>query len=109
MDAVTAVGSAFHHLVQEDDALAFFPNLHAEIAEAGQSLGQPGQLVVVRREQRQRLQLRGIVQVLENGLRDAHPVIRAGPSPHLVEEQQAPGGCVDQDVCGLHHLHHEGG
>src|SRR5947209_16639548 len=57
VDAVTAVGSAFHHLVQEDDALAFLPNLHAEIAEARKSLGQPGQLVVVRRGQRQRLQL----------------------------------------------------
>src|SRR5205823_6784692 len=52
VDPVAAVGPTFDHLVQKDDALTFFTNFHPEIPQAGQSLGESGELVVMGREQR---------------------------------------------------------
>ena len=107
MNAIAAVGTPRHDLVQEDDALAFLADFHPEIAQSRQALRERGQLVVMRREQRQRAQLWSIVQVLENGLRDADPVVGAGAAADLIENEQAAGGGVREDVRGLHHLDHE--
>src|SRR6184192_1676578 len=108
MDAVAAVSAARHDLVQEDDTLAFFADFHPEVAQPWQPLGQRGQLVVMGGEQRQRAQLWSIVQVLENGLRDADAVVGARAAAHLIENEQAAGRRVRENVGGLHHLDHEG-
>ena len=59
-------------------------------------------------EQRQRAQLWSIVQVLENGLRDADAVVGARAAAHLIENEQAARRRVRENVGGLHHLDHEG-
>src|ERR1700682_4928412 len=108
MNAVAAVRAALHDLVQEDDALTFLAHFHPEVVEARQSLGQRGQLVVMGREERQRAQLRRVMKVLEDRLRDAHPVVSARAAADLVEDKQAAGRRVGEDVGGLDHLDHEG-
>src|SRR6266566_2627666 len=108
MNAVAAVGAPRHDLVQEDDALAFLAHLHPEVAQPWQSLGQRGQLVVMGGEQRQRAQLWSIVEVLEDRLGDADPVVGAGAAADLIEDEEAAGRRVREDVGGLHHLDHEG-
>src|SRR5439155_22286374 len=108
VDAITAVGGARDHLVQEDDALALLADLHPEIRKPRQAVCQRGELVIVRGEECQGLQLRSIMKVLEDGLRDADPVIGARAPTDLIEDQQAAWSGMGQDVRRLHHLHHEG-
>src|SRR6266513_2176442 len=108
MNAVAAVGAPRHDLMQEDDTLAFFADFHPEVAQPRQPLGQRGQLVVMSCEQRQRAQLWSIVQVLQDRLGDADAVVGAGAAADLIEDEQAAGGRVREDVSGLHHLDHEG-
>src|SRR5207302_8817572 len=90
MDAVATVRATLNHLVQEDDPLPFFPNLHPKIPWSRQALGQRSQLVVMRREQGQRLQLGRLMHVFEDCLGDADPVVGAGATADLVENQQTP-------------------
>ncbi len=109
MDPVTAIGAPLDHLVEEDDAFAFFADLHPKIAQPPKLLAERGQLVIVGGEECQRAKLRGLVQILEDRLRDAHAVVGAGTATDLVEDEQAAGRGVGEDVRGLHHFNHEGG
>src|SRR5437773_553402 len=108
LNAVAAVGAPCHDLVQEDNALAFFAHFHSEVAQPWQPLGQRGQLVVMGCEQSQRAQLWSIVQVLEDRLGDADTVVGAGAAADLIEDEEAAGRRVRENVGGLHHLDHEG-
>src|SRR2546423_5453648 len=63
----------------------------------------------MRREQGERLQLGRLMHIFEDCLGDADPVVGAGATADLVENQQTPRRGMRQDVGGLHHLHHEGG
>src|SRR5438445_5588434 len=79
VDAVAAVGPAGHHFVEKNHTLPFLPDLHPIVAQPRQSLGQCGQLVVMGGEQGEALQLRGLVDVLEDGL--GYPGAPVGPTP----------------------------
>ena len=75
------------------------------VAQARQPLGQLGQLVVVRGEQRPAAD--AVVQVLRDGPGQRHAVVGAGAAADLVEDHQAARRGVVQDVGRLGHLHHE--
>ena len=77
------------------------------VADARQVLRQLDQLVVVRREERLRLQARAVVQVLDDRARDRHAVVGARAAADLVEDQQRARRRVVQDRARLDHLHHE--
>ena len=87
VDAVALVGAAGGDLVQEDDLVLPLADQHVVVAQAGQRLGELGQLVVVRGEQGPAADL--VVQVLGDrpGQRDA--VVGAGAAADLVEDDQA--------------------
>src|ERR1700680_3763073 len=98
MNPVAAVGAALNHLVEEDDALPFFAHLHSKIAQPRKLLVEGGQLVVMGCEKRQRSKLRRIMEVLEDSLRNADPVVGASAAAHLVEDEQAAGRGMGEDV-----------
>src|SRR5207245_8541237 len=86
----------------------FFADLHSKIAQPRQLLGEGGQLVIVGSEESERAKLRCLVEILEDRLSDTDPVVGAGATTHLVEDQQAAWRGMGQDVCRLHHFNHEG-
>src|ERR1700731_1955133 len=86
VDSITPIGPTLNHLVEKDDAFAFFAHLHPKIAQPGKLLAERGQLVIVGGEECQRAKLWGLVQILEDRLRDAHAVVGAGAASDLVED-----------------------
>ena len=54
LDAVAAIGAARHDLAQEDDVVLPLADDDVEVGDAGQRVGEVGELVVVRREDRLR-------------------------------------------------------
>ena len=58
---------------------------------------------------KQRLCAHLVVQVLDDAPRQAQPVERARAPANLIQDDQAAGRRVVQDVRRLAHLHHEGG
>ena len=106
MDAVALVRAALDDLVQEHDLFVPLANGDVEVAQARQSVGQLGQLVVMRREERLCANL--VVQMLDDRPRQAQAVERARAAPDLVEYDQAPVGGIVENVRRLGHLNHEG-
>ena len=99
MDAVALVRAALDDLVQEHDLVIPLPNGDVEVGEARQPAGQLGQLVVVRREQC--LGTDPVVQVLDDGPREAQAVERARAAADFVEYDEAAIGGVVQDIALL--------
>src|SRR6202022_981325 len=85
MDAVAAIGAALDHLVEKDDALALFADLHPKIPQPRKLLGQRRQLVIMGGEERQRAKLRCIVEILEDRRCDAPAAGGAGRAPTRVK------------------------
>ena len=79
-----------------------------EVDDAGQRVGQVGQLVVVRGEDRLRPRPRVRREVLGDGPGEAQAVEGRGAAADLVEDDEAARRGGVQDVGGLLHLDHEG-
>ena len=74
----------------------------------GEMVGQAGQLMEVRGEEGAATEARRVVQVLNHGAGDGQTVPGRRATADLVEQNEAPGSSVVQDVGQLEHLHHEG-
>ena len=107
VNAVRAIRAAGLEPVQEDDLVPYFSHGDIEVAHVLELLGELGQLVVVRRENR--FASDRIVQALRDGPRDGHAVVRRGAAPDLVEEHEAARGGGMKDRARFAHLDHERG
>ena len=105
VDAVAAVGASGHDAVEEHDLVVPFAHRDMQVGHRRQRVGELGELVVVRREQRARA-ARG--EGLGDRPREREPVERAGAAADLVEDHEAALARVVQDVRRLGHLDHEG-
>lgn len=109
LDSVAAVGGAGDHLADEDDFVVPFFDRHREVAEAGEGFVQLGQFVIMSREHRAGSEFRVEVEVLDHGPGDAESIVGAGAAADFVEDDEAAGGRVVENVGGFVHFHHEGG
>ena len=105
MDAVAFVGAAFDDLPEEDDLVVPLADGDVVVAQARHPRGEFGQLVVVRSEEGLRTDL--VVEVLDDAPREREAVEGARAAPNLIEDDEAAGGGVVEDVRRLAHLHHE--
>src|SRR5437870_1130516 len=83
LDAVTLIGAARDDLAQKDDLIVPFAHGDVEIADATALLGELGQLVVMRREQRARFD--SVVEKLGHAPRDREAVERRCSAADLIE------------------------
>ena len=107
LDAVAAVRSPRHHLAQEDDLILPFAHQQMRIGDSRQRVGQVGELVVVRGEERLRPRLRARGEVLGHGPGDAEAIEGRRAPADLVEHDEAARRRGVEDARGLLHLHHE--
>ena len=105
VNAVGPIGPAGLDAVQEHNFSLPLAYRDVEVADALGSLGNAGEFVVVRGEERT-----GSTSEKRFGdcPRQAQPVEGAGAAADLVEDHQAAAGGVVEDVRGFGHLHHEG-
>ena len=108
VDTVGTICSAGHDAMQEDDAITFLEHVHAGTKHARQMIGQAGQLVEVRGEEGAATETRRVVQVLDHRAGDGQSIPGRRATTDLVEQHEAPGSRVVQDVGQFEHLHHEG-
>ena len=106
-DAVALACRAVADGMQEDDLALMLHGVEMHVRRAFHFGRQPGELEIVGGEQGEGADVPG--DVVGGGPGQRQPVVGAGATAYLVEEHQAVGGGVAQDVRGLAHLHHEGG
>ena len=95
LDAVAAIGAAGQNLVQEDDLVLPLARRHVRVDDAGQRVGQIGQLVIVRGKERLRPRARVLREVLGDRPGDAQAVEGRRAAADLVEHDEAArGGAV---------------
>ena len=82
VDAVGAVGAAFHDAVEKDDLVFPFAHDYVQVLHAFEALGEVGQLVIVRGEERAAAQVRG--DVLGDRPRETQAVQRAGAAADMI-------------------------
>ena len=108
LDAVAAVRRALHDLAQKDDPLAPLLDGDVIVCNAFARELEVRELVIVSGKEGPRPELCCVVDVLGHGPGNAQAVEGARPPSHLVQQDEAPGGSVPEDVGDLRHLHHEG-
>ena len=104
MDAVRLVGRAAHDAPQEGDLVAALLDRHAVILDL--IVLEVRELMIVRREERLGVDL--LLDVLDDGARDAHAVERARAAANLIEDDKAVLRRVLKDLRDFIHLDHEG-
>ena len=109
LNAVAAIGSARHDLVQEDDLVLPLARRDVRVYDARQRVGQIGELVIVRREQRLGPAARVRRQIFGDRPRNAQTIEGGGAASDFIEHHQAARGGAMENVRGLLHLHHECG
>ena len=107
LNAVALVCAALDDLSQENDIVAFFFYGDAVIVHAGQFSFQLCQFMVVSGKQRLGPQKSRVADVLHHCPGNGQAVEGAGASANLVQNEQAVGRGVAQNVSHLGHLHHE--
>ena len=106
LDPVALVRAARNDLAQENDLLVPFAHRDVEIAHAARVPRQLGQLVIMGREKRARLDL--VVQKFRHAPGDRKAVEGRSAAADLIQNDQAALGRVVHDVRRLVHLDHEG-
>src|SRR5439155_4775565 len=96
VDSVAFVRAAGDDFAQENDLLVPFAHRDIEIADAATVLGEFGQLVVVRREQRPRFDF--VVQKLGHTPGNGEPVESRRAAADLIQNHQAAFGGVIHDI-----------
>ena len=107
LDAVALIGRAFLDSVQKNDPVPVLDGVEMDIGQFGVFVREPGQLEIVRREQRQAAVL--LDQVAQDGEGQRHAVEGRGAAADFVHQHQAVRRRVVQDRRRLGHLDHEGG
>src|SRR5579875_4016434 len=86
--------------------LPLFPNGHPKVLYHRVAIGQLIKMMVVRGKERFAPDLHKIFGYRP---RNRETIVGAGAAPYLIENHEAAGGGVVQDVGRLAHLYHEGG
>ncbi len=107
LDAVAAVRTSRHDFVQEDDFVAELTRGHVLVDDAGKPVGEIGQLVIVRGEDRLRPCTVVRRQVFGYGPRQAQAIERGGAATDFVEDDEAAVRGRVQNGGRLLHLDHE--
>ena len=102
VDAVRGRCGSLRDPVKEDDVLPFFADQDLKIGAPRELRGEFGEFVVVGSEEGSRAH--PVVQVFDDGPREAHPIVGARAPPHLVQDHEAPGCGLGEDACDLDHL-----
>src|SRR5947209_7196287 len=108
MKAVASVCASRYDLTQKDNFSALLSDGYVHTADARQQMCYLDQFVVVCGEEGASAATFIVVQVLDNCARDGKTIIGAGTPPDFVENDQAAGRSVMQDVGRLDHLNHKG-
>ncbi len=84
MDAVGVIGPAGDDLVHEDHVPPILHHIEVEVTDMRQMLLHLNELVIVGGEERARASLGMVVEVLDHGPGDGHPIVGAGAAgpPH---------------------------
>ena len=109
LNAVGAVGGAFGDLTDKDDFVVPFFDDDGVVLKAGKGFGELGEFVVMGGKEGTGAGAFGGVEVFNDGPGDGETVVGAGAAPDFVEDDEAFGAGVIEDVGGLVHLDHEGG
>ena len=109
LDAVAAIRAATDDLPQEDDLVLPLARGDVRIDDARERVGQVGELVVMRGEQRLRAGASVGREVLGDGPGDAQAIEGRCAAANLVEHHQAARCGRVQNVGGFLHLDHERG
>ena len=109
MDAKALLRDAGRDTAQKHDASRILLHAHGPVLHAGELRGEVGELVVVRGEERLRLHLRVLVQVLGHAPRDRYAVKRGSAAADFVEHDERAGRRVVEDIRRFLHLHEERG
>ena len=107
LDPVAAIRAPGNDLAQEDDVVLPLPRGDVGVDDPRERVGEVGQLVVMRCEQRLRPRLRVGREVLGHRPRDAQAVERRRAAADFIEHDEAARRRRVQDVGRLLHLHHE--
>ena len=105
VDAVALVGGAGDDLMEEDDLVLPFFDGDVVVGDAGELVGQVGELVVVGGEEGAAADV--LVEVFDDGPGEREAVVGAGAAADLVEDDEAARGGGVEDAGGLGHLDHE--
>src|SRR5437762_10587728 len=108
MQAVASVCTTGYDLAQEDDFSSLFCDGYVHAAYARQQLRYLDQFVIMRSEEGACATAFIVVQVFDDGTRNGKTIVGAGTPSNLVEDDQAAGRSVMQDVGRLDHLNHKG-
>ena len=105
MQAVAAVGAAGNDAPQELDVLAPFLDGDRIILDFRRIVGHGDEFVIMRRKQRQGVDM--LQAVFDNGPGDGHAIKGARPAADFIEDEQAAASRMFQDVRHFLHFHHE--
>src|SRR5712692_7942648 len=108
MDTIALISTARDDFAQENDCSCFFCDSYIQTANARQHLCHFYQFVVVCGKEGTGTATFVVVQIFDDGTGDGQTIIGASAASDLVENEQAAGCGVMEDVCCLYHLHHEG-
>ncbi len=109
LNAVGTIGGAFGDLADKDDFVVPFFDNDGVVLKAGKGFGELGEFVVMGGKEGAGTGAFGGVEVFNDGPGDGKAVVGAGTAPDFVEDDEAFGAGVIEDVGGLVHLDHEGG
>ncbi len=107
MDAVGFIGSAGEDFAEEDDFFVPFADGDVEVSDGGAGLGEVGELVVVRGEER--AAAGDVVEVLGDSPGNGEAIEGGGAATDFIEDDEGIFAGVVEDERGFVHFHHEGG
>src|SRR5947209_16384047 len=88
MHTVAFIGTSWHDLAQENDFATLFGDSHIQALNAWEHFRHLDQFMIVRGEERASAAAFIVVQVFDNSAGNGKPIIGAGPTPNLVEDNQ---------------------
>jgi len=108
LDAVTAVGAPGDELVEKEDLVLPFLDGNVEVFHPAVGMRQIGEFMVMGGEEGFHADPLQVVEILGNRPGDAQAVKGAGSPADLVQDDQAPGGRLMQDVGAFLHFDEKG-
>ena len=95
--------------MQEDNIPIRFGHSNVVITHARKHIRQLGQFVIMGGKQCFCAQLRVIVDIFNDCPGDGDSIVCTGAAADFIQDEQAAGGGMVENVCHLDHLHHKCG
>ena len=108
LNAVALVGAAPDDLSQENNVVPALTDRDAVVFDAGDLALELCEFVVVGREQGLGAKKAPVADVFDDRPGNAHAVVGRGAAADLIQDQEAFGGRIAENVGDLVHLDHEG-